>query len=112
MLIMCSEHTLFSCTVTDAPSIEEEGKDESQSALAFSRISLTEHQQNDLPRPTALRENFKNIELVRPAAVTGPPAKVNVAYEPPLPEDDQKTVSFPPLSRPTITPSHSKCTCC
>ena len=112
MLIMCSEHALFSCTITDTPSIEDEGKDESQSALAFSRISLIGHQQNGLPQPTTLRENMKNTELVRPAAVTGPHVKANEACEPRLPEDDdQETVSFPPPSQPTYSP-HSKSTCC
>ena len=108
-----SQHTLFSCTITDTPSIaaEEEESDESQSALAFSHISLTEHQQNNQSTPIPVRENMKIANLSRQTAVSGVRVGANVAYEAQLLQDDQETVSFPPLSQPTITP-HSKCTCC
>lgn len=111
---MChSTPCTISCTITDAPSIaaEEEESDESQSALAFSHISLTEHQQNDLPRPATARENMKNTDVVCPAAVTAAPGKANEPNEPRPHEDEQETVSSPPPSQPTVSP-HSKCTCC
>ena len=113
MFIIYSQHALLSSTITNAPSIagEEEGSDESQSALTFSCISLTAHQQNDLPRPATARENMKNTDVVCLATVTAALGKANEPNEPRPHEDDQETVSSPPPSQPTVSP-HSKCTCC
>jgi len=109
-----SQHALFSCTITNAPSIaaQEKGSDKGPSELVVSHISMIGHQQNGPPRPTTLRKTMKNTELGLPAAVTGPLVKANEVNEPQLrDEDDEKTVSFPPPSQPTYSP-HSKCTCC
>ena len=104
MFIMCLQHALFSCTITDAPSIPAE--DESRSELVLPHTSLTEHQQNDQANP--VRKSLTEPEFSCPV-VHAAHVGANVANGEQLVQGDRETVPSP-LSQSTSL--HSKCTCC
>ena len=95
-----SQYALFSCTITDAPSVATEEEERPSVLVAPPLPSLAGCWQDDQSTPV---RNF--VELVCPAAVTAAPVKANEPYEPRLHEDGEETKVVVKADEPTASPN-------